>query len=345
MTRKEIENARTALIIARKETNSAADTVTALIDRIGYTAAREIVATMIIAKGEWDGRIDNKCREWAFDLTETTEETLFAKYIYYCDEIHPAHMNEICHAMMDAPAPAADPEPEQQPETIEQEPEQEPEPVYLNENVPTSNSIPGVYYLLTAENPSVSYTKHLYTVDDLDSFVYSCQHSRDRIRSAYRVNTATGEKIPFIPETAQERTDRENRAHCQRIAETLEAYANGTMYRCPECGETFELQTTGYDEETDSYTLPCGCTVDTEPEQLGLYDYFEDVLNIEYRIESDRKTLRSVSLMVAFGGPTIYIDTAENAVLLYWWNDRARYSFDSWIGDEINDWAQELWNC
>lgn len=244
------------------------------------------------------------------------------------------------------PATAADPEQEQQ----QPEPVADPEPVYLNENTPTSNSIPNVYYLLTVENSHCSYTRHLYTVDDLETFVYSCQHSCDRIRSAYRVNTATGEKVPFIPETSQERTDRENRAHCRRIAETLEAYADGYMYRCPECGEAIQIAdlddvlTETEDGET-LYRLPCGCTVDTEPEQLGLYDYFEDVLDVEYRIESDRETLRSVSLMIAFGGPTIYIDTAENAVLLYWWNDHARYSFDSGISDYINEWYQEIWNC
>ena len=239
-------------------------------------------------------------------------------------------------------------ETEQQPETIE--PEQEPEPIYIDESAPESNSIPNVYYLLTVESKTSNYTRHLYTVDDLQSFVYSIRHTGETITRAYRVNTATGEKIPFVPETRQERTDRENRDHCRYIAETLEAYARGTMYRCPECGEEIEIDdlddlTTETDDGETLYRLPCGCTVDEEPEQLSLYDYFDDVLDIEYRIESDRKTVRSVSLMVTCGGPNIYIDTAENAVMLYWWTDRARYSFDNWISDEINDWAQELWSC
>jgi hypothetical protein len=150
--------------------------------------------------------------------------------------------------------------------------------------------------------------------------------------------------------TEQEKTDRENREHCKYIAEEIESYAAGNMYRCPECGEEIEIE--DLDEitaETENgetrYMLPCTCVTEYEPEQLGLYDYFKDVLDIEYRVDSDRKTLRSVSLMVACGGPNIYIDTATKNVELYWWGDRANYPLSYEVCDEINEWAQELWNC
>ncbi len=280
--------------------------------------------------------------------------------------------NENDHAVffeiVERPEPAADPEQEPAPvEDLNATSERvhaatcaalekagmlaEPDPIYIDETAPTSNSIPGVYYFIEFETGNGQFTVQHYTVDDLTAFVSDVKRHHDhRITRAYRVNTATGERVPFIPETRQERTDRENRAHCQRIAETLEAYAKGTMYRCPECGEEIEIEdrddlTTENEDGETVYRLPCGCCTEYEPEQLSLYDYFEDVLDIEYRVEADRKTVRSVSLMVAFGGPNIYIDTAENAVMLYWYTDRARYSFDSWIGDEINAWAEELWNC
>ena len=40
----------------------------------------------------------------------------------------------------------------------------------------------------------------------------------------------------------QEQTNKENRDHCKRIAETLELYANGDAYKCPECGEVYESE-------------------------------------------------------------------------------------------------------
>lgn len=148
-------------------------------------------------------------------------------------------------------------------------------------------------------------------------------------------------------ETEQEKTDRENRAHCQYIAETVEAYAAGNMYRCPECDTDILWSNDQYNAERASYTCPCcGEEFDeSDLEALSLYDYFEDVLDIEYRVESDRVTIRSVSLMVSCGGPNIYIDTAEKAVILYWWTDRAEYPLSYDVCEEINEYAQELWNC
>lgn len=152
------------------------------------------------------------------------------------------------------------------------------------------------------------------------------------------IATEEAEEAQEQQETAQEKTDRENWEHCRRIAEELEAYADGRVYRCPECGACIT---------DENLFCDCGAQVDLisgEWEQLSLYDYFSDCLDIEYRCGSD-KEYRSVSIMVACGGPNIYIDTAEKAVLLYWWTDRARHYLSSDAVDAVNDWAEEYWNC
>jgi hypothetical protein len=233
----------------------------------------------------------------------------------------------------------------QQPDKIEQE------PIYLDERVPTSNSIPGIYYLLRIETRNGIFSTNHYTVDDLQTYIQDAKHHGHKILVADRVNTETGDRVPFIPETRQEQTDRENRDHCRRIAEELEAYADGLVYECPECGEHIRIGdpaavSTENDDGETLYRLPCGCTVDTEPEQLGLYDYLADVLDIEYRINSsDRDTVSSVRVMVAFGGPTIYIDSASQTVELYWWTDRASYPINANAAYTLDEWAQELWSC
>lgn len=147
----------------------------------------------------------------------------------------------------------------------------------------------------------------------------------------------------------QERSaDQENREHCKRIAKDLEAYANGDMYRCPECGEVFKWDNDRYTD--DVYLCPCCQAVvdECDLEAQSLYDYFSDCLDIEYRVSGracDRDSLRSVRIMVAYGGPTIYIDTASRSVELYWWTDRASYLIDSDVCDQIDDWAAEMWCC
>jgi hypothetical protein len=47
---------------------------------------------------------------------------------------------------------------------------------------------------------------------------------------------------------------------------------------------------------------------------------------------------------VAYGGPTIYIDTDSGDVELYWWNERARYPLSSSARDAVDEWAEEYWN-
>jgi predicted RNA-binding Zn-ribbon protein involved in translation (DUF1610 family) len=144
-------------------------------------------------------------------------------------------------------------------------------------------------------------------------------------------------------ETAQEKTDRENREHCKHIAQDIERIADGGVYTCPECGEMVTMIET---EDADGFTvyeLSCGHTVEYEPDNVTFYEYFSDVYDIEYRIGSDRE-YRSVKLMVACGGPNIYIDTSRRAVLLYWWTDSAEYPISYDAAEEIDCVFEEFFN-
>lgn len=136
-------------------------------------------------------------------------------------------------------------------------------------------------------------------------------------------------------------TAAENREHCRRIAEDVAEYAAGNVYRCPDCGEVFTAP-----EDCEKYRCPdCGNVADLDKyEQLSLYDYLTDCYDIEYRCDSNRE-YRSVQIMIACGGPNIYLDTASKSVELYWWTDRAEWplSYDSIAA--LDEWAEEYWNC
>lgn len=138
----------------------------------------------------------------------------------------------------------------------------------------------------------------------------------------------------------------DNIKYCKNIALDLEAYYKGYVYRCPECGEVIGWDDAQYNEEDATYTCQqCENTFDeSDLEALSLWDYFDDVLDIEYRIGSD-KQLRSVQIMVTCGGPNIYIDTASKCVELYWWGDRASYPIDTDVCNEIDCIFEELLNC
>lgn len=135
--------------------------------------------------------------------------------------------------------------------------------------------------------------------------------------------------------------DDENRQHCKHIAKEVEAYANGEIYKCPECGEEIRLP----DDVGDKYRCPhCHEVNDVDDlEQLSIWDYMSDILDIEYRCSSN-KEYRSCRICVAWGGPNIYIDTASAMVKLYWWNEYAEFPLSYEARDAVDEWAEEYWN-
>lgn len=136
----------------------------------------------------------------------------------------------------------------------------------------------------------------------------------------------------------------ENREHCKSIALELESIAGGNWVTCPHCGEHI-------DNGDELHECPnCGGSwIDDDGEPLDLepftlYDYLSDVYDIEYRIGSGG-AYRSVQLMVACGGPSIYIDTGAKAVQLYWWTEHADFPLSSDAVDAVDAWAEELYEC
>ena len=129
----------------------------------------------------------------------------------------------------------------------------------------------------------------------------------------------------------------ENKKHCKAIADRLEAIADGRLYKCPECGE--------YVEDSTLF-CECGYQVDligndeSDPwEQVSFYDYFENALDIDYIVNSN-KEYKACRIMIAFGGPNIYVNTWEKKVELYWWTESAEFYLSGDACDAIDEWAE-----
>lgn len=135
----------------------------------------------------------------------------------------------------------------------------------------------------------------------------------------------------------------ENLEHCISISDELDKYIDGNIYHCPDCGSTIEIpETVG-----DKFKCPCCGEVHEieEFEQLGLYDYFDgDVLDIDFLVNY-QKEYKGVKICVAWGGPSIYINTISGNVELYWWTESAKYRMRSDTIDAIDEWAEEYFNC
>ena len=138
-----------------------------------------------------------------------------------------------------------------------------------------------------------------------------------------------------------------NREHCKSIAETLDKIAAGELITCQECGEYIDTTRGGvYDAENDSFVCPhCGAAFDeSDTEYVSMYDYFQEYYNLEWRLDSN-KEYKSVSVMIACGGPNIYVDTGSCKVELCWWGSNAEYLLSYAARDAIDEMFSELWEC
>lgn len=74
------------------------NTVDSLVREIGYTAAVEVIASMVNRRA-WDGRISNYAKAWASAQENAWDEEASNRIGIYSDLIHPTHLNQIAEEM------------------------------------------------------------------------------------------------------------------------------------------------------------------------------------------------------------------------------------------------------
>lgn len=140
---------------------------------------------------------------------------------------------------------------------------------------------------------------------------------------------------------------KENYEHCRRIIESMEAYYNGFVYSYNgEEYDTNEMELVENEEGEEGYIIEGEFVSVDDMEQLSLWNYFsdDDIYDIKYTIDGNKEYC-GVRLMVACGGPNIYINTVSGDVELYWWGDDAKASMSSDLIREIDTIWEEYYNC
>lgn len=92
----------------------------------------------------------------------------------------------------------------------------------------------------------------------------------------------------------------------------------------------------------DTLTNGFGDELNYDGEELSAFDYLQDALDIEYIVNKDRQYI-GARVLVAFGGPNIWVNTRTKVVEGYWWGEYAKASFDDGIG--LDDALETLWSC
>ena len=78
---------------------------------------------------------------------------------------------------------------------------------------------------------------------------------------------------------------------------------------------------------------------DCEP---SAFDWLNNALDIEYIVTGKGEYL-GARVLVAFGGPNIWVDTRKGIVDGFWWGQHASRRFEDNIG--LDDALSELWAC
>ena len=79
---------------------------------------------------------------------------------------------------------------------------------------------------------------------------------------------------------------------------------------------------------------------DEEPRQETASDWMEGTYDIRYLVDREKRFM-AAEIMVAGGGPTIWVDTLDNEVKGYWGGDRVTCPFADNLG--LNDYCEEMY--
>lgn len=72
--------------------------------------------------------------------------------------------------------------------------------------------------------------------------------------------------------------------------------------------------------------------------------YFSDAYDIEIR-SGIHGEYRSVRVMLAGGGPSVYYDSKTACVIGYWWSTQFDSSVSNYANSAIDQYFEEIWNC
>lgn len=149
--------------------------------------------------------------------------------------------------------------------------------------------------------------------------------------------------------------------HCEAIAKELQAIADGLCVLVD--GEIVEVEEddngkeyaeTGWNEETKIYHTEDGETITINGKQFetevsdmdtaSMWDYFNDFLDVDWIVNSN-KEYKACRIMIAWGGPNIYVNTWDGCIELYWWTESGKAWLSKEVCETIDEAMEEIYYC
>tara|TARA_X000001388_G_scaffold35861_1_gene25329 strand:+ start:675 stop:959 length:285 start_codon:yes stop_codon:yes gene_type:complete len=82
--------------------------------------------------------------------------------------------------------------------------------------------------------------------------------------------------------------------------------------------------------------------IDQPRKEITASEWMEGVYDIRYLVDYEKRYLGAM-LMVAGGGPTIWVNTHTNEVEGSWAGDKCTWAYQDNIG--LDDYNEEMYNC
>lgn len=82
----------------------------------------------------------------------------------------------------------------------------------------------------------------------------------------------------------------------------------------------------------------------SEIEDSSIYDYLNDVLDIEYIVSGSLDYL-GCEICLAYGGPGIYLNTREQVIKGRWWGDKTDYMLNNDLCNAVDEVMEEYYNA
>ena len=140
-----------------------------------------------------------------------------------------------------------------------------------------------------------------------------------------------------------------NLEHVQNIVKDMADFASGSYFIYD--GDLFPIDRDEFAKEKGClsregvYIMPDGEKISQdELEVATIDDYFDDFYDVDYVVDSDKK-YKACRVLVAYGGPNIYIDTWEQEVQLSWWGEHAEAHIPNDLCEQIDEFFEMLYNC
>ena len=103
------------------------------------------------------------------------------------------------------------------------------------------------------------------------------------------------------------------------------------------CGEKLRRMCKNIAEE-----ITDGLKIDDTSGTGTVTEWMEGVYDIEWITHQD-KTYKAARLLVAGGGPSIWVNLQRNVVQGYWWGDYCEHHFSDQIG--LDEYLEEIYDC